>query len=103
MAVVDFVGPPLDYFYRFFGSKMVEVSGMELTGKTYYADGIEGYGFVNAEIFPEMIAERRPICTRTHWISVRALHYATITVRLPISADGESVTSGVTVNQFHRA
>jgi len=103
MAVVDFVGPPLDFYYRFFGGKMVETSGMELTGKTYYADGIEGYGFVNAQIFPQMIAERRPICTRTLWVSVRTLHFATTTIRLPISADGERVTSGVTVNQFQRA
>ena len=102
MAVVDFIGPPLDYYSRFFGSKMVEASGMELTGKTYYADGIEGYGFVNAQVFPQMIEERRPICTRTDWISVRALHYATTTIRMPISADGETVTSGVTVNQFRR-
>ena len=103
MAVVDFIGPPLDFLYRFFGSQMVVVSGMELTGKRYFADKVEGYGFVNAKLFPVMIEERRPIVTRTKWISVKSLHYATTTVRLPLSADGENVTGGVTINQYQPA
>ncbi len=103
MAVVDFQGPPLDYFYRFFGSKMVEISGMELTGKRYYADNVQGYGFVNAEVFPIMIEERQPIVTRTKWVSVKALLFITTTIRLPLSADGETVTGGVTANQFQMA
>lgn len=100
LAVVDFLGPPLDYFYRFFGSRMVEIAGMERTGKRYYADAVKGYGFVNAEIFPIMIEERRPIVSRTKWVSVKTLLYWTTTVRLPICADGAAVTGGVTVNQY---
>jgi len=103
MAIVDFVGPPLDYYYRFFGSHMVEISGLELTGKRYYADNVEGYGFVNAKIFPIMIEERRPVVHRMTWISVKQLLYATTTVRLPLSADGQNVTGGVTVNQYRLA
>jgi hypothetical protein len=99
----DKFAPSLDYFYRFFGSRMVEIAGMELTGERYYADAVKGYGFVNAEIFPIMIAERRPIVSRTKWVSVKTLHYWTTTVRLPISADGAAVTGGVTVNQYQMA
>ena len=103
MAIVDFLGPPLDFFYRFFGSHMVEIAGLELTGKRYYADNVEGYGFVNAEIFPLMIAEAQPLVHRTKWVSVKGLHYVTTTVRLPLSADGDSVTGGITVNQYQSA
>lgn len=102
MAVVDFIGPPLDFLYRFFGSAMVEASGMELTGKRYYADKVKGYGFVNAKMFPTMIEERRPIVSRTEWVSVKGLRYATTTVRMPLSADGTNVTGGVTVNQYQQ-
>lgn len=100
MAVVDFRGPPLDFHYRFFGSKMVENAGQDLTGKTYYADGVTGYGFVNAEVFPKMIEARRPVFTRTRWISVRGVEKITISTRLPLSEDGRDITGGVTVNHY---
>ncbi len=100
MVLVDILGPPLDFHYRFFGGKMVEVSGVELTGKTYYADRIEGYGFANAKLLPVMMTERVPMFTRTRWISVRGVPFQTITVRLPLSENGKSTTGGATVNRF---
>jgi hypothetical protein len=100
MAMVDFIGPPLDFYYRFFGTRMVEIAGQELTGRRYHADKITGYGFVNAEIFPIMIEKRVPICSRTQWITVRGLDMTTTTVRLPLSEDGETITGGVTANSF---
>ncbi|MEQ9560153.1 MAG: PAS domain-containing protein [Rhodospirillales bacterium] len=102
MAVVDFIGPPFDIYYRFFGTRMVEIAGQELTGRRYHADKITGYGFVNAEIFPVMIEKRMPIFSRTQWISVRDLEVTTTTVRLPLSEDGEAVTGGVTANSFRK-
>jgi len=99
-VLVDIIGPPLDYLYRFFGTRMVAMSGKEMTGKKYYADRIQGYGFVNAQWLPVMIAERKPILTRTSWIAVSGVHRTTTTFRLPISADGERVSHGVTVNHF---
>mgnify|MGYP001158455724 CR=1 FL=1 len=100
MAVVDFLGPPIDYYYRFFGSRMVDIAGQDLTGKRYFADRITGYGFVNAEIFPRMIERRAPICTRTRWVSVKGFEITTTTIRLPLSEDGERITGGVTANRF---
>tara|TARA_R110002124_G_scaffold9429_4_gene48249 strand:+ start:1330 stop:1836 length:507 start_codon:yes stop_codon:yes gene_type:complete len=100
MAVVDFIGPPLDFYYRFFGTRMVEIAGQELTGRRYHADKITGYGFVNAEIFPIMIEKRRPVCSRTQWVSVRGFDITTTTVRLPLSEYGETITGGVTANSF---
>lgn len=102
MAVVDFLGPPLDFYYRFFGSRMVEIAGQELTGRRYYADKITGYGFVNAEIFPIMIERRAPVCSRTLWVSVKGLEITTTTVRLPLSEDGSAITGGVTANDFRQ-
>lgn len=100
MTIVDFEGPPFDYLYRFFGTEVVRVAGMELTGKRYYADMIEGFGFANAQIFPIIIETRQPIAARTVWLSVKSLHYVTKTLRMPLSADGETVTGGVTIYQF---
>ena len=100
IAVVDFLGPPIDFRYRFFGSHMVEVAGQELTGKRYFADNIKGFGFINAEMFPVMIDRRRPIYSRTRWISVKDLKFTTTSIRLPLSEDGETITGGVVVDRF---
>lgn len=100
LAMVDFLGPPLDFYYRFFGSAMAEVSGRELTGKTYYADKIEGYGFVNARLFPVLIERKTPMVHRTTWESVRGVRLVTVTLRLPLSSDGMSVDGAVTANSY---
>lgn len=100
VAVVDFVGPPLDFYYRFFGTAMVEAAGKELTGKTYYKDNVQGYGFVNAKLFPIMIETRQPLFHRTIWESVRRVRLQTTTLRLPLSNDGATVSGAVTANDY---
>ena len=100
IAVIDFLGPPMDFRYRFFGTHMVQVAGQELTGKRYFADNIEGFGFVNAEVLPMMIERREPVYSRTHWISVKDLKFTTASIRLPLSEDGETITGGVVVDRF---
>ncbi len=98
--VVDFLGPELDFYYRFFGTRMVEIVGRELTGKTLIADGLLEYGILNAQMFPIVIAERRPICTHRKWVSPKKRIFDTITIRLPLSDNGTDVTNGVTALQF---
>lgn len=102
MAVVDFLGPPLDFYYRFFGTRMVEIAGQELTGKRYYADHVVGYGFVNAKLFPVMIERRAPVVSRTRWVSVSGREITTLSLRLPLSEDGRAISGGVTANRFTR-
>lgn len=103
MVVVDILGPPFDLYYRFFGTKMVENAGFDLTRKTYFADKVKGYGFVNAEIFPHVIRERKPLCTVTSWISIKGLRFSTTTLRFPISSNAKDVTQAVSVNHFELA
>ena len=100
MVIVDVLGPPFDLYYRFFGTKMVENAGFDMTRKAYFADKVQGYGFVNAEIFPHVIRERKPLCTLTSWISIKGLRFSTTTLRFPISSNGEDVTQAVSVNHF---
>jgi len=100
VTMIDFLGPPIDYYSRFFGSQMVEAAGQEMTGKRYFADEIQGYGFVNAKMFPIMIERRAPLLSRTRWVSVKELDMTTVTLRLPLSEDGGTVTGGVTANRY---
>jgi len=103
MAMIDFVGPPLDFYYRFFGSAMAEAAGRELTGKTYYADNVEGYGFVNARLLPILIERRVPMVHRTVWESVKRVQLETTSLRLPLSSDGVTVDGAVTANDYKYA
>ena len=96
------VGDPPDHYYRFFGTGMVEIAGQDLTGRRYYADNISGYGFVNAELLPIMAERRAPVWTRVQWVSENGREMTTISVRLPLSEDGESVTGAVTANRFEK-
>lgn len=100
VAIIDFVGPPLDFYYRFFGTAMVRASGVELTGKTYYADGITGYGFANAALLPLLIERRAPLFHRVTWRTGKGLMYRTTAIRMPLSDNGEDVTGALTVNHY---
>lgn len=103
MVIVDVLGPPMDFYYRFFGTKMVENAGFDMTRKSYFADKVEGYGFVNSEIFPHVVKERKPLCTLTSWISIKGMRFFTTTLRLPISENDKDVTHAVSVNHFDSA
>lgn len=103
MVIVDILGPPMDFYYRFFGTKMVENAGFDMTRKTYFADKVQGYGFVNSEVFPHVVKERKPLCTLTSWISIKGLNFSTTTLRLPISENGKDVTHAISVNHFELA
>lgn len=100
VTVVDFLEQPFDYCFRFFGSKVVEAAGMELTGKKYYADKIVGFGYENAQIFPIIIEKRQPIVTRTTWFSVKSLKYTSTAIRMPLSTYSENIDGCITAYHF---
>lgn len=98
MAVIDIVGDPIDFLYRFFGTHLVHVAGMELTGKHYYADNIVGFGAINETLIPELIKRREPLFHLFEWESTKGVIYESKALRLPLSEDAETVTGVVTVN-----
>lgn len=100
IAIIEFVDDPIDYLYRFFGSSLVQVSGMELTGKRYFADKIKGYGFVNEKLLPEIIQRKEPLFHSVEWQSVRGIIYKTTSLRLPLSDDNETVSGVMSANSW---
>lgn len=100
LVVCDFEKDPEDTYYRYFGSRMTEFAGIEMTGKRYVADKITEYGFINAEIFPVMIEKRAPVATYSRWQNADGLVRDTVSLRLPLSDDGETVTHGVAAHVF---
>jgi len=88
----------MDFLYRFFGTHLVHVAGMELTGKRYFADQVVGFGAINETLVPELIARRAPMFHHFEWQSSRGVTYESKAVRLPLSDDGERITGMVTAN-----
>lgn len=103
IAIIDFVDDPIDYYYRFFGTSLVQVSGMELTGKRYFADNIQGYGFVNEKLLPILIERKAPLFNSVIWQSIRGIEYETTAIRLPFSDDGQKITGAMTVNSWAKS
>lgn len=96
MSVLDFIGDPFDFRYRFFGIELVRLAGADLTGKTHFADGVVLFGNANIKLLPRMIAEKRPFCHRVVWQSNRGSHFTLTTARMPLSNDGTEITGAVT-------
>ena len=48
-----------------------------------------------------MIESRRPIASRTVWLSRKSIKYVSTILRLPLSEDGETVTNGVAAYHFN--
>ena len=86
--------------------KRIEISGIEspdllaVHAYWYNADHVEGFGFANAQTFPTMIESRRPVASRTVWLSRKSIKYVSTILRLPLSQDGEAVTNGVAAYHF---
>lgn len=102
MSVLDFVGPPFDFRYRFFGTELVRIAGADLTGRQHFADGVVVFGNANAKLLPRMVAERKPMCHQVLWQSSRGSHFTLTTARLPLSNDGEQINGAVTVT-YHKS
>lgn len=100
MAVLDFVGPPFDFRYRFFGTELVRLAGADLTGKLHFAVGVKQFGQASAELLPVLIERREPMCHKVLWQSSRGSHFTFTTVRLPLSNDGETITGAVTATSL---
>jgi hypothetical protein len=54
----------------------------------------------NAEASPSVIKERRPIATRTTWVSVQSIRYVSTAIRMPLSADTVNITGCAAVYHF---
>ncbi len=96
MSLLDFVGPPFDFRYRFFGTELVRVAGADVSGKLHFADGVRQYGNANTKLLPLMVTERKPMCHQVLWQSSRGSHFTLTTVRLPLSNDGKEISGAAT-------
>lgn len=92
-TVVEVAREPEDYVYRFWGSGHTAIKGCDLTGKSVLAYRAADIGAIIFAECREVVASRAPGAFR-HSVETasRLGHVIQNTVRLPLSADGESVS-----------
>lgn len=90
IMIVDVLGPPLDFQYRYFGTWHVECHGRDLTGTrvSEYVDP-DYRKFVLAD-YAEVVAARRPTLSTVSMI-LKDLPYTCEILRLPLSSDAAAV------------
>ena len=102
-TVVDIFPDPLDFIYRFWGTNLAQGQKQEMTGHSVRAlkPSEEGESIFNQ--FAEVREARAPVVFRssvTGWLQVEL---AGISLRMPFSNDGESVTHIVSYSDFQQA
>jgi hypothetical protein len=91
LSIVDVIDGGQDYFYRFWGTRNVEVKGLEMTGK-YMSEGplpqVIKYGH---EQFSALIQRREPTAFVYVGPYKSPIQRQQTTFRSPLSSDGETV------------
>ncbi len=91
ISIVDVIDGGKDYYYRFWGTRNVEVKGLEMTGKLL-SDGplpqVINYGF---QQFSKVIKRREPTAFIYHGPYHSPIQRQQTTYRFPLSSDGEIV------------
>lgn len=93
ICIADVQTEPEDYIYRFWGTGHTEVKGIDNTGKSVAAHDPEELGQAIFGEYRRVVSERVPLAFR-HDLYPELRHAAMYqdTIRLPLSADGETVT-----------
>lgn len=100
VALVDILREPLDYRYRLFGTRLVEVMGAERTGKRMREVMNPAAIAATERLLAGLIATREPIAFagRLFWLDKEFIRFETLV--LPLAADGETVDMAVMGLEF---
>ncbi|MBO6521389.1 MAG: PAS domain-containing protein [Rhodospirillales bacterium] len=100
-AVVDVRRHPLDFVYRFWGTRRTSVQGADYTGKTLRDLRPKAIAEKSFREYCNVIAERSPLLIRTHSPAIKwapAFDYEFL--RLPFSDSGEEVNQILSIGQY---
>jgi len=91
IALVDVLREPLDYRYRLFGTRLVEVMGAERTGKRMREVMSPPAVAASERLIAGLIETREPLAFtgRLFWLDKDYVAFETLV--LPLAGDGETV------------
>jgi len=101
LMMVDVVGDPARFRYRLVGTRVVQYTGFDFTGRCLDEMVFQGRDFME-QCYRRMLTERRPIFGHYAWL-VRSRHFGQCEFALfPLSDDGASVNRGISIEDYER-
>lgn len=101
LLMIDMLGDPARFRFRLVGTRVVQYTGFDFTGR--YLDELvfQGRDFLE-QCYRRMLSERRPIFGHYAWL-VRSRHFGQCEFGLfPLSDDGATVNRGISIEDYER-
>lgn len=101
LMMLDVVGDPPRFRYRLVGTRVVQYTGFDFTGRYLDEMVFQGRDFVE-DCYRRLLKERRPIFGHYAWL-VRSRHFGRCEFALfPLSDDGARVDRCVSIEDYER-
>jgi hypothetical protein len=101
LMMLDVLGDPLRFRYRLVGTRVVQYTGFDFTGRYLDEMVFQGRDFME-ECYQLVLRERRPVFGHYAWL-VRSRHFGRCEFGLfPLSDDGKRVDRCVSIEDYER-
>lgn len=101
LMMIDMVGDPVRFRYRLVGTRVVQYTGFDFTGRCLDEMVFQGRDFIE-QCYRRLVAEKRPIFGHYAWL-VRSRHFGQCEFGLfPLSDDGTRVNRGLSIEDYER-
>lgn len=101
LMMIDIVGDPPRFRYRLVGTRVVQYTGFDFTGRCMDEMVFQGRDFME-QCYRRMLAEKRPVFGHYAWL-VRSRHFGQCEFGLfPLSDDGTTVNRAISIEDYER-
>ncbi len=101
LMMLDALGDPTRFRYRLVGTRVVQYTGFDFTGRYLDEMVFQGRDFME-ECYRQVMTERRPVFGHYAWL-VRSRHFGRCEFGLfPLSDDGKRVDRCVSIEDYER-
>jgi hypothetical protein len=101
LMMIDMSGDPLRFRYRLVGTRVVQYTGFDFTGRCLDELVFQGRDFIE-QCYRRIVEEKRPIFGHYAWL-VRSRHFGQCEFGLfPLSDDGATVNRGISIEDYER-
>jgi len=101
LMMIDVLGDPPRFRYRLVGTRVVQYTGFDFTGRCIDEMVFQGRDFME-QCYRRMLADKRPVFGHYAWL-VRSRHFGQCEFGLfPLSDDGVTVNRGISIEDYER-
>lgn len=101
LMMIDILGDPPRFRYRLVGTRVVQYTGFDFTGRCIDEMVFQGRDFME-QCYRRVLAEKRPVFGHYAWL-VRSRHFGQCEFGLfPLSDDGATVNRAISIEDYER-